>query len=277
MKSSLLKVYSLTLALAYTSSAYSAYLETMSFQKMSFDKSYDLQNYKALQATPKKLSTKNLPPKENYTLEMNLNIKTKRQYYFWQELFKNSQFKDFDKNKKYTFKDFMPKELNKDLLKIKSGSDHKELALFWIDWHSNQSQNNSLWNSKIHISDTDYKNILEEQTKSISQNRIKFGDLILFQGTDDIDSSANTFASVIYVGNGIVLEKTDLPASKSLLKFSFLKDVKERWSKKVLDIKIDIRRIKNNKDFNLATKIQEIKKQDKSLNANIVSFDESIL
>lgn len=277
MKSNLLKILSLSLALVYSLPSYSAYLETMSFQKMSFDKSFDLQNYKTLQAVPKKLTTKNLPPKENYTLEMTLNFKTKGQYYFWQDLFKNTQFKDFNKNKKYTFQDLLPSQLQKDLHKIKTNSDHKELALFWIEWQSNQNQNNSLWSDKISLSDSDYKNILDEQTKPISQNKIKFGDLILFQGTNDIDSSADIFSSVIYVGNGIVLEKTDLPANKSVLKFSYLKDVKERWSKKVLDIKIDVKRIKNNKDFNLATKIQEIKKQDKSLDASANSFDENIL
>ncbi len=253
----------------FTSSLSSAaYLETMSFQKMDFASKYEFQNYSTLKPSKVNLKLKVLPPKENYSLNPSLTLKTAGQFYFWQDLFKNSNMEKFSSSKNYTLNDFLPVELKKDFLKIKTHSNHKELGLFWLEWQKNQSLNNQLWSEKFEISDSDYQNIISEQTKAIANNKIKFGDLMIFEGTSDIDNTATIFATAIYLGNGIVLEKADLPHGKSLLKYSYVKDIQERWNKKVLDIKVSFKRLKNGNDFNLVTKLHELKKQDKSLEAN---------
>lgn len=265
------------LILSTASLTSAAYLETMSFQKMNFSKKYEFQSYSTLHNKKYNLKTKTLPPKENYSINTILKFKSAGQFYFWQDLFRTSSHEGFSKSKKYSLTDFMPVDLKKDLLKIKNNSNHKELGLYWIEWQKNQNLNQQLWNEKLNITDSDYQTIITEQTKNITTNKIKFGDLICFEGTSDIDNTATVFATVIYLGNGIVLEKADLPKGKSILKYSYLKDVQERWNKKVLDIQVSFKRIKTGKDFNLATTLSEIKKQDKSLEANSMNEIDSVL
>jgi hypothetical protein len=244
---------------------------------MDFSSKYEFQNYSTLNASKVNLKLKVLPPKENYSLNPRLKLKTAGQFYFWQDLFKKTNLEKFSSSKNYTLNDFLPEELKKDFLKTKPHSNHKELGLFWLEWQKNQNLNSQLWNEKFEISDSDYQNIISEQTKAILNNKIKFGDLMLFEGTSDIDNTATIFATAIYLGNGIVLEKADLPNGKSILKYSYLKDVQERWNKKVLDIKISFKRIKTGNDFNLVTTLHELRKQDKSLNANSSPETENIL
>lgn len=260
-----------------TSVSSAAYLETMSFQKMDFASKYEFQNYSTLNASKINLKLKALPPKENYSLNPRLKLKTAGQFYFWQDLFKNTNTEKFSSSKNYSLNDFLPVELKKDILKVKPHSNHKELGLFWIEWQKNQNLNNQLWTKEFEITDTDYQNIISEQTKPIANNKIKFGDLMFFEGTSDIDNTATVFATAIYLGNGIVLEKADLPNGKSLLKYSFLKDLQARWSKKVLDVKISFKRIKTGNDFNLVTTLHELKKQDKGLEANSNSDMDNVL
>lgn len=268
MRTKLIIVTAVLLFLTFLNSAKASYIETMPFNKMSFDQKHSFKNYLTIKETKKKLNLKGLPPKDNYTVSLNLNLKTKGEYYFWNQQLKTGLITPFQKNTNYTLESFLPAPIKNDLYKIKTSSSHKNLSLIWLEWQNNQNLNKKVLKQETPVSNSDFHAILTEYTQQLTTEKIKFGDLILFVGTEDIDNNTNIVSSVIYFGNGVVLEKMNLPGNKTVAKFSYLKDVQDRYNKKVLDLKTEVRRIKTSKQFNLANKIEEIKKQDFDLEAS---------
>lgn len=248
--------------------SWAAYIETTSFEKLSYKKNYEYQSYKSLKDSKRALPYPKILGKDNYTISTRLGLKSKGEFYFWYHQFKTDQNISFQKNKFYSLETFLPSPIKLDLHKIKYNTSHKGLSLQWLEWKNNQNLNKSILNKEVSVTNSDFQGIISEYTRELTKEKIKFGDLILFLGTDDIDNNTDLIASMIYMGNGIVLEKMKLPGNKYMTKFSYLKDVQERYQKTVLDLKMIARRIKPSKQFNLANKMEEIKEQDLGLEAN---------
>lgn len=248
--------------------SWAAYIETTSFEKLSYKKKYELQSYKSLKDSKRALSYPKILGKDNYTVSTLLSIKSKGEFYFWYHQLKTDQNISYEKNKHYSLETFLPSPIKIDLHKVKYNSSHKGLSLQWLEWKNNQNLNKSILNKEVSIANSDFQGIISDYTQELTKEKIKFGDLILFSGTDDIDNNTDLITSMIYMGNGIVLEKMRLPGNKYMTKFSYLKDVQERYQKIVLDLKISARRIKSSKQFNLANKMEEIKEQDLGLEAS---------
>ena len=85
-----------------------AYIETMSFNKMSFDFTYNFQNYRTIKQQKQTLPIHELKKADRYTLKMNLNIKTKGQFYFWNEQLKTGLHTPYLPGVKYSLESFMP-------------------------------------------------------------------------------------------------------------------------------------------------------------------------
>ncbi len=257
-----------SIAFMVNTPSWAAYIETTSFEKLSFKKKYELQKYKSLKDSKRALPYPKILGKDNYTVDTPLFIKSKGEFYFWSHQLKTDQNISYQKNRFYSLETFLPSPIKTDLHKVKYNSSHKGLSLQWLEWKNNGNLNKSILNKEASITNSDFQGIISEYTKELTKEKIKFGDIILFLGTDDIDNRTDLITSMIYMGNGIVLEKMELPRNKYMTKFSYLKDVQERYQKTVLDLRMSARRIKSSKQFNLANKMEEIKEQDLSLEAN---------
>ncbi|MCK6598043.1 MAG: hypothetical protein L6Q37_06730, partial [Bdellovibrionaceae bacterium] len=239
----------------------------MPFEKMSFDEKFNFREYLTLKDSKKTLGLKGLDKKENYSVNLALKLKSKGEYYFWNNQLKTNLKTPYTKGKNYSLAQFLPPPLKKDFLKIRASTSHRSLILVWMDWQFNQDLNKHLLFKKPNMTDTDFKKTVSSNSKSLSSEKIIFGDLIFLHGTDDIDSQNEIAHSMIYFGNGVVLEQLELNNKKSIMKLSYLKDVIKRYESKILDLKVEYRRLKNNLDFNLYTKMQEIKQQDQELDS----------
>ncbi len=257
-----------SIAFIVSSPSWAAYIETTSFEKLSYKKKYEFQTYKSLKDSKRALTYPKILGSDNYTVNTRLSLNSKGEFYFWYHQLKTDQNISYQKNKPYSLETFLPSTIKIDLHKVKYNSSHKGLSLQWLEWKNNQNLNKSVLNKEVSITNSDFQGIISEYTRELTKEKIKFGDLILFLGTDDIDNNTDLIASMIYMGNGIVLEKMKLPGNKYMTKFSYLKDVQDRYQKIVLDLKMSARRIKTSKQFNLADKMEEIKEQDLGLEAN---------
>lgn len=267
MKTNLLTIATILTLFTIINVAKGSHIETMSFTKMTFKDRVTLQKYPILNESFIPLNIKGLTPKDNYTLDLNLSIKTNEDYAFWTDQLRTLNITPFVENKIYNMKELMPTPLKRELTKVKINSSHKSLTLKWIEWQFNQNFNKKLLKQENRISNIEFQTIINEFSQNIGNKKINFGDIILFIGADDIDNSTNIVSSAIYFGNGIVLEKATLPGNKSITKFSYLKDVENRYKQKILNLRLEYKRIKNNKEFNLATVMQKLKLQDKDLEA----------